>query len=172
MSMDNIMATDNNAHPAAPYQVHLAQSLTLAEQQLITACLHLLPAACIKQVQALDPSATSLTASDVIIKQLVDGRGLACPMPLLKTKVALRNIANDEALYIMATDPNSQADIVAFCQQTWQTKGASSLQLLLNQSTVVNQSTIAKTSQSPTDKLTTANFDTIFHFIITKTDSN
>ena len=166
MSMDNMMATDNNAHPAAPYQVHLAQSLTLAEQQLITAGLHLLPAAYIKKVQTLALSATSLTASDVIIKQLVDGRGLACPMPLLKTKVALRNIASNESLYVMATDPNSQADIVAFCQQTWQTKGTSLLQLLLNQSTT------AKTSQSSTDKLITANLDTIFHFIITKTDSN
>ena len=166
MSMDNIMTIDNNAHPAAPYQVHLAQSLTLAEQQLITAGLHLLPAAYIKEVQTLDSSATSLTASDVVIKQLVDGCGLACPMPLLKTKVALRNIDNNESLYVMATDPNSQADIVAFCQQTWQTKGTSLLQLLLNQSTT------AKTSQSSTDKLTTANLDTIFHFIITKTDSN
>ena len=172
MSMDNMMATDNNAHSAAPYQVHLAQSLTLAEQQLITAGLHLLPAAYIKEVQTLDSSATSLTASDVVIKQLVDGCGLACPMPLLKTKVALRNIATNESLYIMATDPNSQADIVAFCQQTWQTKSTSALQLLLNQSTITNQSTVAKTSQSPTDKLTTAKFDTIFHFIITKTDSN
>ena len=166
MSMDNIMATNNNAHPAAPYQVHLAQSLSLAEQQLITAGLHLLPAACIKKVQTLASSTTSLKASDVIIKQLVDGRGLACPMPLLKTKVALRNIESNESLYVMATDPNSQADIVAFCQQTWQTNDSRSLQLLLNKSTT------AKTSQSPTDKLTTAQFDTIFHFIITKTDSN
>ena len=166
MSMDNIMTIDNNAHPAAPYQLHLAQSLSLAEQQMITTGLHLLPAAYIKKVQTLASSATNLTASDVIIKQLVDGRGLACPMPLLKTKVALRNIDNNESLYVMATDPNSQADIVAFCQQTWQTKGTSLLQLLLNQSTT------AKTSQSSTDKLTTANLDTIFHFIITKTDSN
>ena len=166
MSMDNIMTIDNNAHPAAPYQLHLAQSLSLAEQQMITTGLHLLPAVCIKKVQTLASSATNLTASDVIIKQLVDGRGLACPMPLLKTKVALRNIDNNESLYVMATDPNSQADIVAFCQQTWQTKGTSLLQLLLNQSTT------AKTSQSYTDKLITANLDTIFHFIITKTDSN
>ena len=158
--------------PAMPYQIRLAQSLTTAEQKIITTGLQLLPVKCIKEVQTLDSSATNATDNGVIIRQLVDGRGLACPMPLLKTKVALRSIANNESLYIMATDPNSQADIVAFCQQTWQTKDTSPLQLLLNQSTIVNQSTTAKTSQSPTDKLIPANLDTIFHFIITKTDSN
>ena len=178
MSIDNLIPINKNAYPAAPYQIYLAQNLTATEQEIAITHLPLLPAEYVKKVQKLDSSAISLIGSSVIIKQVVDGRGLACPMPLLKTKVALRNIANDEALYIMATDPNSQADIVAFCQQTWQTKDTSPLQLLLNQSTVVNQSitvdqsTTAKTSQSPTDQLTTANFDTIFHFIITKTDSN
>ena len=159
------MSTDNNTHPAAPYQIHLAQHLTATEQEIIITHLQLLPSDYIKKVQKLDSNAIPLTDSGVIIKQVVDGRGLACPMPLLKTKVALRNVAINEALYIIATDPNSQADIVAFCQQNWQTKDSNCLQLLVNQST-------AKTNQSSTDASVTASFDTIFHFIITKTDSN
>ena len=159
------MSIDNNTHPAAPYQLHLAQNLTATEQEIIITHLELLPSDHIKKVQKLDSSAIPLTDSGVIIKQIVDGRGLACPMPLLKTKVALRNVAMNEALYIIATDPNSQADIVAFCQQNWQTKDSGGLQLLVNQSTV-------KTHQSCTDAPSTASFDTIFHFIITKTDSN
>ena len=164
MSIDNLISIDN-AHPAATYQIHLAQNLTATEQEIVITHLTLLPAEWIRKVQKLDSSAISLTDSGVIIKQVVDGRGLACPMPLLKTKVALRNIAINEALYIIATDPNSQADIVAFCQQNWQTKDGSCLQLLVNQSTV-------KLNQSSTDASVTASFDTIFHFIITKTDSN
>ncbi|MCQ4974611.1 sulfurtransferase TusA family protein, partial [Bifidobacterium pseudocatenulatum] len=48
------------------------------------------------------------------IKRFVDRRGLACPMPLLKTKVALRDVTAGESLYVVATDANSQADITAF----------------------------------------------------------
>ncbi|MDN5566815.1 MAG: sulfurtransferase TusA family protein [Psychrobacter sp.] len=165
MSIDNLIPIDNNAYPAAPYQIYLTQNLTATEQEIAITHLPLLPAECVKKVQKLDSSAISLTDSGVIIKQVVDGRSLACPMPLLKTKVALRNIAINEALYIIATDPNSQADIVAFCQQNWQNKDSSCLQLLVNQSTV-------KANQSSTDESDTASFDTIFHFIITKTDSN
>ena len=95
---------------------------------------------------------------------MVDGRGLACPMPLLKTKVALRGVAEGESLYVVATDPNSQADIVAFCQQTHkpQQSGNQALTLILNQVT----NSVADTH------LVIAKPDTIFHFIITKTDTN
>lgn len=91
----------------------------------------------------------ALSTSPLIIRQLVDGRKLSCPMPLLKTKVALREVLPNESLYVMATDPNSQADIRAFCQH--------STELTLNLCQAIPQ---------------TAATDTIFHFIITKTDSN
>ena len=169
MVIDNMVINDrvidSNTHPATPYQIYLAQNLTATEQEIIITHLQLLPVESIKKVQKLDSKVISLTDNDVIIKQLVDGRGLACPMPLLKTKVALRNIALDESLYIMATDPNSQADIIAFCQQTWRIKGACALQLIINESTAISHS-------SPIASESIAKFDTIFHFIITKTDSN
>lgn len=56
---------------------------------------------------------------------VLDVQGLACPMPLLKAKVALRSMADGEALYLLASDKNSQTDLYAFCQkhhhtvQTW-----------------------------------------------------
>ena len=83
----------------------------------------------------------------------MDGRGLACPMPLLKTKVALRTMKPLESVYILATDPNSQTDLDAFCQQA-------GLQLVL--STLSN-----KSLDDSLEKL-----DTIFHLIITKTNGN
>lgn len=70
------------------------------------------------------------SSNDVLtIVGFVDGRGLACPQPLLKTKVGLRTVNKGEGLYLVATDPNSMQDIQAFSQQkglnlwTWQVDG-------------------------------------------------
>lgn len=50
------------------------------------------------------------------IEQYVNGKQLACPMPLLKLKMALKKTAVGNAVYLTATDPNSKRDIAAFCQ--------------------------------------------------------
>lgn len=55
--------------------------------------------------------------ADGQITAFFDARGLACPMPLLKAKVALRTVADGKSLYLIATDKNSQTDLVAFCQK-------------------------------------------------------
>ena len=86
-------------------------------------------------------------------------------MPLLKTKVALRQLANDDSLYVVATDPNSQADIMAFCEQSQMTNAASALSLSINTVTSLSDKREA-------DSNLATSFDTIYHFIITKTDSN
>lgn len=50
------------------------------------------------------------------VEQYVNGKQLACPMPLLKLKMALRDTPIGSHIYVTATDPNSQTDIGAFCQ--------------------------------------------------------
>ena len=147
----------------APYHISLASTMTLPAQQSAAALLHHLSAENIASVQLANNNTTesaAITDASVLIKNMVDGRGLACPMPLLKTKVALRTINHGESLYVVATDPNSQADILAFCQHTQQSD-TQALTLILNEVThsmVDNQMDTPKT-------------DTIFHFIITKTDT-
>ncbi len=47
----------------------------------------------------------------------VDAKGLRCPMPLLKAKLALNSMSVDQVLYLLATDPISQKDMVAYCKQ-------------------------------------------------------
>ncbi len=47
---------------------------------------------------------------------LVDARGLNCPMPLLKAKQALSKIAPGEIVQLLATDPGSIKDIQRFMQ--------------------------------------------------------
>jgi tRNA 2-thiouridine synthesizing protein A len=48
----------------------------------------------------------------------VDARGLNCPLPILRTKKALNEMATGEMLRVLATDPASQRDFQAFSKQT------------------------------------------------------
>lgn len=51
----------------------------------------------------------------------VDARGLNCPLPILRTKKALNDMATGELLRVLATDPASQRDFQAFSRQTGNT---------------------------------------------------
>lgn len=46
--------------------------------------------------------------------QVLDTRKLNCPMPLLKTKLALNNLPSGARLLVIATDPGSARDIPAY----------------------------------------------------------
>lgn len=56
-------------------------------------------------------------ADTLNITAFFDARGLACPMPLLKAKVTLRQVGAGESLYLLASDKNSQKDLLAYCQK-------------------------------------------------------
>jgi tRNA 2-thiouridine synthesizing protein A len=48
----------------------------------------------------------------------LDARGLNCPLPILKAKKALAELASGQVLRIVATDPGSVRDFQAFAKQT------------------------------------------------------
>ena len=48
----------------------------------------------------------------------LDARGLSCPLPILKTKKALNDLASGQVLKVIATDPGSVKDMQAFANQT------------------------------------------------------
>ena len=50
----------------------------------------------------------------------VDARQLACPLPLLKAKQGLRNIAVGELIRVLSTDAGSLKDFVSFTYLTGQ----------------------------------------------------
>ena len=52
------------------------------------------------------------------ITQMIDARGLSCPMPIVKTAQAVKNIPSGAALELVATDPGSIKDIAAWCRAT------------------------------------------------------
>ena len=49
---------------------------------------------------------------------VLDVRGLACPLPVLRAKKTLKTLEPGALLQVEATDPNSVKDMAAFCQQT------------------------------------------------------
>lgn len=48
----------------------------------------------------------------------LDARGLKCPLPILKAKKALADMASGDVLRVQATDPGSVRDFNAFARQT------------------------------------------------------
>lgn len=52
------------------------------------------------------------------IDKEIDTSGLNCPLPILKAKKALTDMASGELLKVVATDPSSIRDFQAFSRQT------------------------------------------------------
>lgn len=48
----------------------------------------------------------------------LDARGLNCPLPILKTKKAIKEVPVGETLKVLSTDPGSVKDMDAFCRTT------------------------------------------------------
>lgn len=57
-----------------------------------------------------------MTVLDIAVR--VDARGLSCPMPIVKTAQAVRLLAAGALVEVLATDPGSQRDFVAWCRAT------------------------------------------------------
>lgn len=49
---------------------------------------------------------------------ILDVSGLSCPLPILRTKKKLREVAMNGLLTVIATDPGSVKDMAIFCRQT------------------------------------------------------
>ena len=49
---------------------------------------------------------------------ILDVKGLNCPLPILKTKKALKELAPGDTLEVLTTDPGSVTDFQAFCRTT------------------------------------------------------
>ena len=54
----------------------------------------------------------------VIAHQVLDCSGLACPMPILKTRKALDGLQIGQVLEVISTDPGSVSDMEAFARKT------------------------------------------------------
>lgn len=50
--------------------------------------------------------------------QVLDAKGMNCPLPILKAKKALKTVPAGGTLEVLATDPGAVADFQAFCRIT------------------------------------------------------
>ena len=58
--------------------------------------------------------------TEVRIAKTLDARGLYCPMPVMETAKAIRQIQVGEVLEVLATDPAAKPDIEAWARRTGQ----------------------------------------------------
>jgi len=50
--------------------------------------------------------------------EVLDVKGLSCPLPVLRTKKAIRDVPVGSVLQVLTTDPNSVKDMESFCRMT------------------------------------------------------
>lgn len=94
---------------------------------MVTLTTHLKDTISQAQLAVLETQLLGVDMPDCVVGAFIDACHLPCPMPLLKAKVTLKQVVDGESLYLIASDKNSQTDLVAFCQKntlsvhTWQT---------------------------------------------------
>lgn len=49
---------------------------------------------------------------------VLDVKGLACPLPVLRARKAMKQVATGEVLEVIATDPGAVEDFKTFCEVT------------------------------------------------------
>ncbi len=52
------------------------------------------------------------------VDQELDARGLNCPLPILRTKKALKDLNAGDVIKVLATDPGSVKDFEAYASQS------------------------------------------------------
>lgn len=55
---------------------------------------------------------------DIKVDQVLDTKGLLCPMPVVKTKLIIEDMEPGQVLKVLATDPASPKDFVAWSHET------------------------------------------------------
>jgi TusA-related sulfurtransferase len=52
------------------------------------------------------------------LAKTVDARGLSCPLPIVKTALAIKELGSGDMVEVLATDPGSTKDFVAWSKTT------------------------------------------------------
>jgi tRNA 2-thiouridine synthesizing protein A len=48
----------------------------------------------------------------------LDAKGLKCPLPVLRARKAMKEVAPGDSLEVLATDPGAPKDFAHFCEAT------------------------------------------------------
>ena len=55
--------------------------------------------------------------NNITAVEVLDCKGLSCPMPLLKTKKAISKLSSGQVLEVLGTDPGSKNDLPGWCKK-------------------------------------------------------
>ncbi len=55
---------------------------------------------------------------DVKVDQILDCKGMSCPLPILKTKKAVEALTKGQVLKVLTTDPGSKNDMSSWAKRT------------------------------------------------------
>ncbi len=55
---------------------------------------------------------------DIKPDQVLDAKGLNCPLPILRTKKAVEALSKDQILKVETTDPGSKNDMASWAKRT------------------------------------------------------
>ena len=55
------------------------------------------------------------------VDQILDAKGLACPMPIVKTKKAMNQLEAGQILEVQTTDKGAKSDLTAWAKSTGHT---------------------------------------------------
>jgi tRNA 2-thiouridine synthesizing protein A len=57
-------------------------------------------------------------AAEMKVDQVLDAKGLSCPLPILKTKKAVEALSKGQVLKVETTDPGSKNDMASWAKRT------------------------------------------------------
>ena len=57
-------------------------------------------------------------SADIKVDQVLDAKGLSCPLPILKTKKAMESLSKDQVLKVVTTDAGSKSDMASWAKRT------------------------------------------------------
>jgi len=57
-------------------------------------------------------------SADIKADQMLDAKGLSCPLPILKTKKAVEAMTKGQVLRVETTDPGSKNDMNSWAKRT------------------------------------------------------
>ncbi len=59
-----------------------------------------------------------MSSAEIKVDQVLDAKGLSCPLPILKTKKAVEALTKDQVLKVITTDPGSKNDMASWAKRT------------------------------------------------------
>ena len=65
----------------------------------------------------MTPTRPTAPIGSSFLAEILDARGLKCPLPLLKLEKRLESLASGASLSLLATDPIAKIDIPLYCRQ-------------------------------------------------------